>query len=370
MCAKMYLKVFSLTVKSPTLGPRLKPIQSPLPRTRVLRRIGLLVFLATVLGSLVACHSSSVGTNSDAITATALRDIYQAPDTYADHRAQQQLFASATGGQIAYTDHGTGPALVLLHGVPTSSWMYRKVLPELQLHFRTISIDLLGYGSSDKPEATNDLYSATQQAARVHALLNHLGIQRYTLMMHDMGGLVAWEMLRAHPQSVANLIVQNTIIRDEGFKNPDIKPGAMARRVTRAYSNSWSSAAILTMSFRSLGLTGNASLNEAECEGYVIPMREGNGDALYAFFTSLDDTLFERLDSNAERFAEFSGDTLILWGGEDKVLTTQQLPFLTENLQIKPENIRVYEDNDHFLVEEIPTEVIAQVVRFMSTASD
>lgn len=352
--------VSSFTHESSVRRRRPQPTATPSVKARLLHGATLIA----CLGLLDACQSPNAGT-----AATALSARYEAPDTYADHRAQQQLFPTSSG-QIAFTDHGTGPALVLLHGVPTSSWLYRKVIPSLQDHFRTISIDLLGYGSSAKPKAADANYSPAQQAARVQALLASLGISRYTLMMHDMGGLVAWELLRANPQGVANLIVQNTIIRDEGFKNPNIKPGVMARQMTKAYSSQLTSAAIMTMSFRNLGLTGDVSLSEAECEGYVLPMREGSSDALYAFFTGLNDDLYQRLESNAQRFAQFRGDTLVLWGGQDKVLTTQQLPFLTDNLRVAPENLKVYPDNDHFLVEEIPTEVVAQVVRFMTSAAN
>ena len=74
---------------------------------------------------------------------------YQLPLAYQQHRSQQKYFQSEDGS-IAYTDHGEGDVLVLLHGVPTSSWMYRKIIPDLQQDFRVISVDLLGYGSSEK----------------------------------------------------------------------------------------------------------------------------------------------------------------------------------------------------------------------------
>ena len=132
-------------------------------RAAILRPFYLLgTVFVLVLGTATGCSSPNPGT-----TATALTASYEAPEIYADHRAQQQLFSSATG-RIAYTDHGDGPALVLLHGVPTSSWMYRKVIPDLQQHFRTISIDLLGYGSSDKPEDDESVYSAQQQACLLY----------------------------------------------------------------------------------------------------------------------------------------------------------------------------------------------------------
>ena len=333
-------------------------------RAAILRPFYPLVsFVVVVLGTASGCSSPSAET-----TASALSASYEAPEIYADHRAQQQLFSSTTG-RIAYTDHGDGPALVLLHGVPTSSWMYRKVIPDLQQHFRTISVDLLGYGSSDKPDDDERVYTAQKQAERVQELLASLNINNYSIMMHDMGGLIAWELLRANPAQVENLIVQNTIIRDEGFKNPTVKPGVMARQMAKAYSSNLTSAGVMSMSFRNLGLTGDASLSEAECEGYVLPMREGGNYALYSFFTSLNDDLFARLETNPTSFNQFSGDTLVLWGAQDEVLTVEQLPALTDHLTIAPENLLIYPENNHYLIEEDPAEVVTQVVRFMRASS-
>jgi len=81
----------------------------------------------------------------------AMAPRYQMPRVYEDHRSQQKA-VTIDGHQIAYTDHGKGPTLLLLHGVPTSSWLYRKMIPNLQDHFRVVSVDLLGYGSSSKPK--------------------------------------------------------------------------------------------------------------------------------------------------------------------------------------------------------------------------
>jgi pimeloyl-ACP methyl ester carboxylesterase len=134
---------------------------------------------------------------------------YTAPATYQDHRDQQQSFQTSSG-KIAFTDHGTGPVLVMLHGVPTSSWMYRKVIPELQASMRVITIDHLGFGSSDKPDGSADDYSAAGHAARTRELLDALNVSDYGVLMHDMGGLVAWEMLRADESAISHLVVLNT----------------------------------------------------------------------------------------------------------------------------------------------------------------
>ncbi len=220
----------------------------------------------------------------DGMRTVILSDDYQAPRSYEEHRAQQQMFATPAG-DIAYTDNGTGEVLIVLHGVPTSSWLYRKIIPQLQRDFRVISVDLLGYGSSAKPENDGSNYSAVAEARRIKALLSSLG--------------------------------------------------------------------------------GEYQLTEAECHGYVQPLQEGSSPALYAFFTHLDDELFSQLAENSQLFDDFRGRSLILWGGKDDVLTTQQIPFLREHWRIRDEDVHIYPDNQHFLVEEIPDEVVAQVRDFL-----
>ena len=288
---------------------------------------------------------------------------YAAPATYQEHREQQQKFASSSGN-IAYTDHGSGPVLVLLHGVPTSSWMYRKIIPELQQTMRVISVDHLGFGSSDKPERDTG-YGAHDHAVRVQELLASLNISTYSVLMHDMGGLVAWDMLRADPDAISHLVVLNTIVHDEGFQQPEMKPGNFTRRLMTAFTSPLTSTAVLEKTFNDLGLNGDHKLTEEECYGYVAPMREGADPALYHFFTGINEDLFTKLESNRQTFAGYQGDTLVMWGAQDETLTVGQVPILQKMLRVPDENINIYDENAHFLAEEIPGEIITKVRAFI-----
>ena len=316
-------------------------------------RATLLAIVA--LGMLISCTSSpppsTIGSN---VSAT-----YRTPTSYQDHRDQQQSYTSSSG-QIAYTDHGEGPVLVLLHGVPTSSWMYRKIIPDLQNDMRVISIDHLGFGSSAKPDQETG-YAAIDHAHRSQELLASLGIKKYALMMHDMGGLVAWEMLRADPDAISHLVVLNTIVNDEGFKEPELKPGAFTRTLMDGFTSPLTSVAVITKTFTDLGLKGANKLSEFECFGYVLPMREGADPALYQFFTGINDDLFARLEENRTLFKTYQGETLVMWGAQDETLTVDQLPILQDMLNIPDANIHVYENNAHFLAEEIPGEIVEKV---------
>ena len=294
-------------------------------------------------------------------------DFYELPAVYQDHRDQQQ-FVTIDGRKIAFTDHGNGQPIVLLHGVPTSSWMYRKLIPELQQDMRVITIDLLGYGSSDKPENDGVVYQDGQQAKRVFALLDHLDVEAYALLVHDMGGLIVWEMLHAQPDRVTDLVVLNTIVSKKGFNYPNVKSGMVSQQLMKAYSHKMTSSAMLAQTFRAMGLNDEHELSEEECYGYVAPLQEGGDAALYSFFTGVDDDLFKRLEGNETLGEHFNGKTLVLWGSKDKVLTAEQVPILKECLQIPDENIHIYHDNAHFLPEEIPQEIGRKVRAFVNNA--
>lgn len=299
--------------------------------------------------------------------AAFLADNYVKPAIYDEHRAQQQFF-DTEGGKIAFTDHGPddAPVIVLLHGVPTSSWMYRKVVPDLQQKLRVITVDQLGYGSSEKPDRDVTDYSPAAQADRVEALLAARGVDEYSILMHDMGGLTAWEMLEDNPEKIQNLVVLNTIVGRTGFVHPDIEGGFFVAQLMKAFTAPLTSSRILDKVFFDLGLKDEYKLTEEECYGYVRPMREGADDALYSFFTNVNDDLFDDLAEKRQSWPDYKGDVMVMWGAKDETLTTGQIPTLKAGFNIPDEDIHIYENNAHFLAEEIPDELVTKVSEFVT----
>jgi len=295
---------------------------------------------------------------------------YELSDNYANHRAQQHRLAYQDF-EIAYLDlnprAAASPTLVLLHGVPSSSWLYRKMLPPLQSHFRVIAIDLLGYGSSSKPKSDGFIYQPQAQADYVEAVLDHLEVDSYQLGFHDMGGLIAWELIERDlngAKAISSLHVMNTIIAAQGFNHPKVKKGTVARAMSNAFSNAGTSAAALEMTFNNMGLTSNAQLSENECFGYVAPMREGSSQALYDFYTGFDEAMFARLEKQIESLERFTGTVNIMWGAQDKVLTTEQIPILEAALRNATINKEIFENQAHFLPEEIPERLATKILAF------
>ena len=97
---------------------------------------------------------------------------------------------------IFYIDEGAGEVLVLIHGFPTCSWAWHKLWPELKSRFRLITLDMVGFGFSDKPLKYR--YSIRDQANLFETILLDLGVTHAHIMAHDYGNTVAQELLARH----------------------------------------------------------------------------------------------------------------------------------------------------------------------------
>ena len=106
--------------------------------------------------------------------------------------------------QVRYLDYGSGPAVVLLHGMAASWQWWLENIPELGRHHRVIAVDLPGFGHSEPLPAPAEMAT---HARTVLDLLAQLGIESATVSGHSMGGLVALEMFLADPRRVRSLIL-------------------------------------------------------------------------------------------------------------------------------------------------------------------
>ena len=124
-----------------------------------------------------------------------------------------------SGHRLYYRDAGPrdAPVVVLLHGYPTSSFMFRNLIPLLAGRFRVIAPDHLGYGFSDAPPVTQLRYTFDALADLTRGLLAELGVDRYAMYVQDYGAPVGWRLALAHPEHVTAVVSQNGNAYDEGF---------------------------------------------------------------------------------------------------------------------------------------------------------
>ena len=115
--------------------------------------------------------------------------------------------------QMHFVDEGPrdGPVAVLIHGNPTWSYMWRKLIPVLaNAGHRTIAIDLIGMGRSDKPSRMRDYSIARHQAWVEEALFERLGLKDANMILHDWGGVIGLRAIANHQDKVASVVLSNT----------------------------------------------------------------------------------------------------------------------------------------------------------------
>ncbi|USI73501.1 alpha/beta fold hydrolase [Sphingomonas morindae] len=109
------------------------------------------------------------------------------------------------------------PTLVLLHGFPSSSREFNTLIPLLATRYHLIAPDFPGFGQSDAPAPSAYAYTFDHLARTTNALLERLGIGRYSLYLHDYGAPVGYRIMLAHPERLQTLIVQNGNAYREGL---------------------------------------------------------------------------------------------------------------------------------------------------------
>jgi pimeloyl-ACP methyl ester carboxylesterase len=133
--------------------------------------------------------------------------------------ASVQYRSTDIGGRnVFYREAGSplSPALVLLHGFPASSHMFRDLIPLLADRFHVIAPDYIGFGHSDAPDHAVFTYSFDNLTRSVTGLIDHLGLTSTILYMQDFGGPVGFRIFAERPEHVAGLIIQNTNAYLEG----------------------------------------------------------------------------------------------------------------------------------------------------------
>jgi haloalkane dehalogenase len=277
---------------------------------------------------------------------------------YSQFRKQQSSFQTSDG-TIKYIDQGAGDVIVLLHGIPTSGWLYRKMIDELSLNHRVVVPDMLGFGSSDSQKGY-DMYAPKEHAKRLLELMDGLNIQTWNHVFHDAGGLWTWELIKHSPQRIKKLIILNTIIYEEGF-NPPIRfaKGLFAKAIMAMYSNGISTNTLLNGLFKT-GLIKN-TLTKQDIEGYKKPLLEGKTKAMYHFFTNTCNNFpdYSQIINNLKI------PKLLIWGRYDDFLVFNKMKGrVISEMNVIEENINLLEAK-HFIQEEKPEEINGLILNFL-----
>ena len=189
---------------------------------------------------------------------------YRTPDERFENLpgfAFEPHYVEQDGLRMHYLDEGSGPPVLLLHGEPTWSYLYRKIIPELAPAARAIAPDYFGFGRSDKPLQISD-YTYDFHTRSITTLVEELDLRDATVVVQDWGGPIGLRLAVEQPDRIAKLVVMNTGIgggrppSDEWLRfrdfvrrlGTDMIPGKLVRlsavqpmsdEVEEAYSAPW-----------------------------------------------------------------------------------------------------------------------------------
>lgn len=274
--------------------------------------------------------------------------------------------AKVDGIGLFYREAGAeeAPVVLLLHGFPTSSHMFRNLIPALADRYRVIAPDYPGYGNSDMPSRDSFTYSFDRFADLVAGLLAQLGIDRYAMYVMDYGAPVGWRLALRRPQAVTGLIIQNGNAYEEGLKKfwDPIK----------AYWNDGSDEhrqalrELLTEKTTKFQYTdGMPDLSRISPDNWIHDQalldRPGNADVqldmFYDYRTNL--TLYPEIQAY---FREHQPPSLIVWGKNDFIFPADGAhPYKRDLTDLDFHLI----DSGHFVLEDQPDIVVPLIRDFL-----
>lgn len=238
-------------------------------------------------------------------------------DVVARHRAAGRSFV-ADGVRSFVREDGQGDPVICIHGVPTSSFLYRKVLAELASRgLRGVAFDLPGLGLAERPTAFD--YTWTGLGRFCAAAVDELAIDRFHLVVHDIGGPVGFELAAARRDRIASLTILNTMIDVDTFKRPWAMEPFARRGIGEMYLRTLSKPAFRLL-MRQIGVADMSRVSPEELDAYVdLLKREDGGKAFLQIMRGFERTPHKR-DLYRSTVRDVPYPVQVVWGELDPAL--------------------------------------------------
>lgn len=271
----------------------------------------------------------------------------------------------AAGGTTSFVaERGAGEPVLCLHGVPASAFLYRKVLDELAARgLRGIAFDLPGLGLADRPADFD--YTWTGLGRFCVAAVDALELDRFHLVVHDIGGPAGFELAAAAPDRIASLTILNTIIEVDTFH----RPWVMEPFARRGIGDLWLRSMRPVMFRALMGLIGvgnRSAVPDAELDAYVeLLKREDGGRAFLRIMRGFERTREKRLRYVAA-VTDGRYPVHALWGADDPALPVDPYGEIARDLT-GAERLDTVAAK-HFLQEDQATAIADRVARIVAQA--
>ena len=251
-----------------------------------------------------------------------------APDKLAGNAAATASVSYRTvnvdGVNVFYREAGpkNAPTLLLLHGFPTSSQMFRNLIPLLADRYHVIAPDYPGYGQSDMPPMDKFSYSFDNLANVIDKFTVAVGASRYALYVQDYGAPIGFRLAAAHPERVSAIVVQNGNAYDEGIANEFWAP-VKAYWADKSEANAAKLRPLLELGATKWQYTeGARNVQNISPDAWTVDQaymdRPGNKDIQLALFYSYG-TNPGHYPAWQAYFRKHQPPMLIVWGKNDKI---------------------------------------------------
>ena len=270
------------------------------------------------------------------------------------------------GVKVAYREAGdpTKPTVLLLHGFPTSSHMFRNIIPKLAADFHVIAPDYPGFGASDMPAATDFDYSFANIATMMTELLDRKQVGTYSVYLMDYGAPVGYRMFASDPQRVSGFIIQNGNAYEEGLR--EFWDPIKAYWAQPTVENGNKLRAFLTLDATKWQFThGTQKPEMISPDNYwhvqYLLDRKGNQDVQLKLFLDYGTNVPEYPKWQA-LFRKHQVPTLLMWGKNDHIFPADGAHPYKRDLK----NLEFHLlDTGHFALEEYGPQIADRMVAFL-----